>query len=76
MARKMKAEILKEIGCQLNDAKESESMICIFRVEDGKVILYRVTNDFPKVDHATAVKLLEDDLAKIGKPHPLGGTRT
>lgn len=65
---------MKEIGRKINEAKQcGRFMVAVFQVKDGQVVLDRFTNEFPIEDRKTAVKLLQDDLAKIGQPAPIGG---
>ena len=49
---------------QLDRATESSRyMVAVWRVEDGQLKMYRVTENFPKADFDIAVEMLHRDLA-------------
>jgi len=62
MARRKKDELAQ----QLDKAKASGAyMVAVWKVQDGKVDLFRLSEKFPFVDIPTALELLTNDLEPV-----------
>lgn len=53
-----------QFSVEMSKAEQSSRyMVAIWHIEDGCVVYFRQTHDFPTSDFDAAMKLLEEDLA-------------
>lgn len=66
--------ISRKLREQLAAAENGLFMVAIWRIEDGKIVLYRQTQNFPKLDFDSALALLREDLdrerIRTSRPDP------
>lgn len=73
----MANENYRELIEQLKLARENGAyMMCVFRIENGRLKLYRQTQNFPMGDIKTAIKMLTEDLEGVRNKVTPAGVKT